>query len=58
MASWYGSGLLILASWDAFQNKAISFGMETAYKDWDTDFPAVAVCENDNLDRIYDASDR
>ncbi|XP_077290852.1 sodium channel protein Nach-like [Arctopsyche grandis] len=57
LLSWYGSSLLILASFDAFQNNAISFVMETTYKDWDTNFPAIAVCETDNVERVYEISD-
>ncbi|KAL4713973.1 hypothetical protein ACJJTC_005604 [Scirpophaga incertulas] len=55
--SWYGSFLLIMAQYDAFQNNPISFVVETTYKDWDTHFPSVAVCENDNTKRIEDVSD-
>ncbi|XP_052753344.1 sodium channel protein Nach-like [Galleria mellonella] len=55
--SWYGSSLLIAAQYDAFQNNPISFVVETTYKDWDTHFPSVAVCENDNTKRIEEISD-
>ncbi|GBP65402.1 hypothetical protein EVAR_103284_1 [Eumeta japonica] len=55
--SWYGSSLLIRAQYDAFQNNPISFVVETTYKDWDTHFPSVAVCENDNTERIEEKSD-
>ncbi|CAG9786712.1 unnamed protein product [Diatraea saccharalis] len=55
--SWYGSFLLIVAQYDAFQNHPISFVVETTYKDWNTHFPSVAVCENDNSQRIEDVSD-
>lgn len=55
--SWYGSSLLIAAQYNAFQNNPISFVVETTYKDWDTHFPSVAVCENDNTNRIEEVSD-
>ena len=51
--SWYASANLMLASWDAFQNNAISFVVETTYIDWDTKFPAISVCEEDNMERVY-----
>ncbi|XP_013186814.1 pickpocket protein 19 [Amyelois transitella] len=56
--SWYGSSLLIQAQYAAYQNKPISFVVETTYKDWNTDFPSVAVCENDNTRRIEAISDK
>ncbi|XP_045448255.1 sodium channel protein Nach-like [Melitaea cinxia] len=55
--SWYGSMLLIAAQYDAFQNKPISFVVETTYKDWNTQFPSIAVCENENSGRIENVSD-
>ncbi|XP_075978138.1 sodium channel protein Nach-like [Anticarsia gemmatalis] len=55
--SWYGSSLLIAAQYDAFQNNPISFVVETTYKDWDTEFPSVVVCENDNSNRVEEISD-
>ncbi|XP_068633535.1 pickpocket protein 28-like [Battus philenor] len=55
---WYGSALLISAQYDAFQNYPISFVVETTYKDWDTYFPSVAICENDNTAHIETVSDR
>ncbi|KAL0883196.1 hypothetical protein ABMA27_016633 [Loxostege sticticalis] len=55
--SWYASFLLIVAQYDAFQNNPISFVVETTYKDWNTEFPSVAVCENDNTKRIEEISD-
>lgn len=56
--SWVASGLLMRSSWDAFQNNAISFVVETSYRDWDTDFPAVVVCETKNLDRMQEVAER
>lgn len=58
MISWYGSTLLIFASWDAFRNNPISFVVETTYKDWNTQFPSIAICEVENNDRIEEASDK
>ncbi|KAG5666860.1 hypothetical protein PVAND_014868 [Polypedilum vanderplanki] len=56
--SWVGSVILIMASLDAFNNNAISFVVESSYRDWDTDFPAVFICENKNMDRVQEAADR
>ncbi|XP_034249187.1 sodium channel protein Nach [Thrips palmi] len=53
LVSWVSSGWLMLASWDAFQNNAISFVVESTYLDWDTTFPAISVCEEDNMERVY-----
>ncbi|XP_032517322.2 sodium channel protein Nach [Danaus plexippus] len=55
--SWYGSTLLIIAQYRAFQNSPISFVVETTYKDWNTQFPSIAVCEQDNSVRIGAVSD-
>ncbi|KAJ0176653.1 hypothetical protein K1T71_007832 [Dendrolimus kikuchii] len=55
--SWYCSSLLIAAQYDAFQNNPISFVVETTYKDWNTHFPTVVVCESDNVPRIEEISD-
>ncbi|CAK1548750.1 unnamed protein product [Leptosia nina] len=55
--SWYCSSLLIAAQYHSFVNNPISFVVETTYKDWATYFPAVAVCENDNVPRIEVVSD-
>lgn len=56
--SWIGSVFLINASLKAFNNNAISFVVESSYLDWDTDFPAVFICENKNMDRVQEAADR
>lgn len=56
--SWVGSVFLIRASLDAFNNNAISFVVESSYRDWDTDFPAVFICENKNMDRVQEAADK
>ncbi|KAI4454863.1 amiloride-sensitive sodium channel-related [Holotrichia oblita] len=57
-ASWYGSTLLILASWDDFQHNAISFVAETDYLDWNTTFPSVVICETDNSKKMGEVTDR
>ena len=56
--SWVGSVFLIKASLDAFNNNAISFVVESSYRDWDTDFPSVFICENKNMDRVQEAADK
>jgi acid-sensing ion channel, other len=56
--SWVGSVFLIRASLDAFNNNAISFVVESSYRDWDTDFPSIFICENKNMDRVQEAADR
>ena len=53
LISWYASVKLMMASWEAFQNNAISFVVETTYLDWDTTFPSISVCEEDNMERVY-----
>ncbi|CAG4982990.1 unnamed protein product [Parnassius apollo] len=55
---WYSSFELIAAQYDAYQNNPISFVVETTYRDWDTYFPSIAICENDNTARIEAVSDR
>lgn len=55
--SWIASIFLMMASWDDFQNNAISFVIETNYLEWDTNFPSVVVCENENLERIMEVTD-
>ncbi|XP_026327649.1 sodium channel protein Nach-like [Hyposmocoma kahamanoa] len=55
--SWYGSGILIIAAWDAFVQSPISFGVETTYTDWETKMPSVAICETSNDEKIYNVSD-
>lgn len=45
------------ASWDDFKNNAISFVIETNYLEWDTKFPSIIVCENENLNRIMQVTD-
>lgn len=56
--SWVGSAFLILSALDAFHNNAISFVVETSYRDWDTNFPSVVVCESKNNDKIQAVADK
>lgn len=42
----------------AFENNAISFGVESSYRDWDTNFPAIIVCESKNMDRIQEVAEQ
>lgn len=55
--SWFASGMLIMSSLDAFQNNAISFVVETSYRDWDTHFPSIVVCESKNIDRVQEVAE-
>lgn len=55
--SWIGSGILIMSALDAFHNNAISFVVETSYRDWNTNFPAVVVCQTKNNDKIQEVAD-
>ncbi|KAK5638688.1 hypothetical protein RI129_012983 [Pyrocoelia pectoralis] len=55
--SWISSAMLMRAAWYDFQNNAISFVVETDYLNWDTQFPAIAVCETDAQDSIAVVSD-
>ncbi|XP_037031361.1 sodium channel protein Nach [Bradysia coprophila] len=56
--AWIASGFLIMSAWDAFQHNAIQFVVETSYRDWDTDFPAIAICESKNMDRVSKVSEQ
>lgn len=42
---------------DAFRNNAISFVVESSYRDWKTNFPAIVVCESKNMDRIQEIAE-
>lgn len=55
--SWFGSALLIDASLEAFRTSAISFVVETNYRDWNTEFPSIVVCEMRNMERIQVVAD-
>lgn len=50
--AWIASGMLIMSAIDAFQHNAISFVVETSYRDWNTRFPAIIICESKNIDRV------
>lgn len=56
--SWVASALLMMASWNAFQNNAITFVVETSYRDWDTAFPSIVVCESKNMDRVQEIAEQ
>lgn len=56
--SWVGSGFLVMSALDAFHHNAISFVVETSYRDWATHFPSVAVCESKNNDKIQEVADK
>ncbi|GBP65396.1 hypothetical protein EVAR_103278_1 [Eumeta japonica] len=43
--SWYGSAVLIVSAWEDFCNNPISFGVDSSYIDWDTDFPSVGIVD-------------
>eukprot|EP00102_Acyrthosiphon_pisum_P021032 XP_016658242.1 PREDICTED: sodium channel protein Nach [Acyrthosiphon pisum] len=50
--SWYGSAVLMMNSWEAYQTNAISFVVETSSLEFQTTFPAVSVCEVNNVANI------
>lgn len=56
--SWIASILLIRASWDDFQNNAISFVVETSYLDWNTKFPSISICETENQEQLAEVTDQ
>lgn len=58
IASWIASAMLIMSAIDAFQHNAISFVVETSFRDWDTYFPAVVICEAKNTDRVQEVAER
>nr|XP_014093605.1 sodium channel protein Nach [Bactrocera oleae] len=58
VASWLASWQLIKVSLDAFEHNAISFVVESSYRDWDTNFPAIVVCESKNMDRIQEVAEQ
>lgn len=55
--SWFASGVMIMSSLDAFRNNAISFVVETSYRDWNTHFPSIVVCESKNIDRVQEVAE-
>lgn len=56
-ASWYGCFLVISSSLEAFQNNALSFGTDTTYINWNTSLFAVSICEDNNMDRVFDIAE-
>lgn len=58
IVSWVASAMLINSAWDAFQHNAISFVVETSYRDWDTQFPAIVICESKNIDRVQEVAEK
>lgn len=56
--SWIGSAFLIMSAVDAFQHNAISFVVESSYRDWTTNFPSVVVCVSKNNDKIQHVADK
>ncbi|XP_071446778.1 sodium channel protein Nach-like [Hetaerina americana] len=51
--SWYYCSLFMAETWSVYQNNPISFVVETDYLRWNTSFPAVSVCEEDNKDNVF-----
>lgn len=58
IVSWIASALLIMSAIDAFQHNAISFVVETSYRDWDTHFPAIVICEVKNTERVQEMAEQ
>lgn len=58
IVSWIASAMLIMSAIDAFQHNAISFVVETSFRDWNTEFPAVVVCEAKNTDSVQEIAKR
>lgn len=56
--AWIGTAILIMSALDAFQHNAISFVVESSYRDWTTNFPAVVVCESKNNEKIHELADK
>lgn len=55
--SWFASGALIMSSLNAFEHNAISFVVESSYRDWSTAFPSIVVCETRNNDRVQEIAE-
>lgn len=55
VASCYGTAVIFLASYEAYDKNPISFATETTYLNWNTTFPAVTVCQLVNPDIFTDA---
>lgn len=45
---WVASIILISDALDQFENNSISFVSDTAYLEWENDFPAVYFCETES----------
>lgn len=43
---------------ESFQNNAISFVVESSYRDWNTNFPTIIVCETKNPDKVQIVAER
>lgn len=43
---------------ESFQNNAISFGVESSYRDWNTNFPTVIACETKNPAKVQVVADK
>lgn len=42
------------ATWDAYNNNAISFVTDTTYLDWNTSFLSLSICEQESPDKLFD----
>ncbi|XP_034254431.1 uncharacterized protein LOC117653133 [Thrips palmi] len=56
VAAFISTYYLLIASYTAFRDHAVSFVSETAYLDWNTTFPAVSVCETESPDKLYESA--
>jgi hypothetical protein len=54
----YGCYCVWVATMEAFQQRSVSFVLETTYLHWNTGFPAVTVCEKSNRKKIWDLTER
>lgn len=55
---WWASASVITSAWNSYQNNAVSFVVNTNYRDWNTQFSAVYVCERNNEDKVAEISDQ
>ncbi|BES96243.1 Amiloride-sensitive sodium channel [Nesidiocoris tenuis] len=51
--SWIWSAVLFEESYMAFQDNAVSYGVETMFLETNTSFPSVSVCEDEDPDVLY-----
>lgn len=56
VAAFVSTYYLLIASYTAFRDHAVSFVSETSYLDWNTTFPAVSVCETESPDKLYESA--